>query len=398
VTPPTSDLATLWLSCHVDYACRHSGACCRSGWPLPVDSTVVPAIAEAVVRGRVCTVDGRANWLDGAGGVAAGVAGTFRQVDRGCVFHAPAPPVTGLATARARYCGVHAALGHQALPSSCQHFPRVCLIDDRGVRVSLSHYCPTAASLLVDSDRPVTIVAGPPAVPSRPVPEGLDVRDSLPPRLTDDVLTDHDGASAWERHVVATLAGVAREATVERAVARITDDARRLAEWRPAMNTTLADAVSRLAMESSTDLDGMADRLGDPSAWPAWFAVAADACQGAWLADALPANLAGLDARYVAPSWSAHAGAAGRYLAAKAFGSWIAYQADAAVTLSRWLTLCHAVLRVECARACGDVDRPLDRDRLVQAIRQADLLLVHYADSLAIARTLGNRSGEAASG
>jgi hypothetical protein len=396
--PAPPELATLWLSCHVDYACRHSGACCRSGWPLPVEPAVVSAIDEAVVRGRVWTVDGRANWLDDTAGSAAAVAGTFRQIDGGCIFHAPARPMTVPATARARSCGVHAALGHASLPASCQHFPRVCLIDDRGVRVSLSHYCPTAASLVVDNDAPLTIVAGPPAVPSRPVPEGLDVRDGLPPRLTDGVLTDHDGASAWERHVVATLAGVAREATVERAVARITDDARRLAEWRPAMNTTLADAVSRLVMESSTDLDGMADRLGHPSAWPAWFAVAADACQGAWLADAPPSALADLDGHYVAPRWSAHAGAAGRYLAAKAFGSWIAYQADAAVTLSRWVTLCHAVLRVECARACGDARRPLDRDLLVHAIRQADLLLVHYADSLAIARTLGNRSSEAARG
>jgi hypothetical protein len=396
--PPPADPVTLWLSCHVDYACRHSGACCRSGWPLPVEPAAVSAIDEAVVRGRVWTVDGRANWLDDTAGSPAGVAGTFRQVDGGCVFHAPTPPMTVPATARERYCGIHAALGHPALPSSCQHFPRVCLIGDRGVRVSLSHYCPTAASMLVDADGPVTVVAGPPALPGRAVPEGLDVRDGLPPRLTDDVLADHDGAAAWERHVVATLAGATREPTVERALARIAADARRLAEWRPATNTTLADAVSRLAMESSGHLDDMANRLGDPSAWPAWFAMAADACQGAWLADAPPAHLADFDARYVAPRWPAHAGAAGRYLAARAFGSWIAYQADAAVTLSRWLTLCHAVLRVESARACGAAERPLDRDRLVQAIRQADLLLVHYADSLAIARTLGNRSEEAASG
>ena len=240
----------------------------------------------------------------------------------------------------------------------------------------------------------MTIVAGPPAVPGRPVPEGLDVRDGLPPRLTDDVLTDHDGATAWERHVVATLAGAAREATVERAWRASPPTRARLAAWRPAASTSLADAVAGLA---SRVLGGSRrhapHRLGDPSTWPAWFAMAADACQGAWLADAPPANLADLDARYVAPRWPAHAGAAGRYLAAKAFGSWIAYQADAAVTLSRWLTLCHAVLRVECARACGDAGRPLDRDLLVQAIRQADLLLVHYADWLAIARTLGNRSG-----
>lgn len=391
MTPPTPDPVTLWLSCHVDYACRHSGACCRSGWPLPVEPAVVSAIDDAVVRGRVWTVDGRANWLDDTAGSAAGVAGTFRQIDGGCVFHSPAPPMTVPATTRERYCGVHAALGHPALPSSCQHFPRVCLIDDRGVRVSLSHYCPTAAAMIVDGDGPMTIVDGPPAVPGRPVPEGLDVRGELPPRLTDDVLTDHDGATAWERHVIATLAGARCEATVERALARVVADARRLAEWRPGTNTTLADAVAGLATDAAPDLDGMADRLGQAPAWPAWFAVATDACRGAWLADAPPATLADFDTRYVVPRWAAHAGPAGRYLAAKAFGSWIAYQADAAVSLATWLTMCHAVLRIECARACGVAGRPLDRDLLVQAIRQADLLLVHYADSLAIARRLSAR-------
>lgn len=348
------------------------------------------AIDEAVVRGRVWTVDGRPNWLDDTAGSPADVAGTFRQIDGGCVFHAPAAPMTVSATARDRSCAIHAGLGHSALPSSCQHFPRVCLIDDRGVRVSLSHYCPTAASMLVDGDGPVTVVAGPPAVPGRGVPEGLDARDGLPPRLSEEVLTDLDGAARWERHVIATLAGTTCEPTVERALARLTADARRLAAWRPAANTPLADAVADVAAHPAVDLDDVAGSLGDPSTWPAWFAIAAETCQDAWSVEA-PANVAHLDARYVASHCAAHAGPVGRYLAAKAFGSWIAYQADAAVTLVRWLTLCHAVLRVECARACGAAGRPLDRDLLVQAIRQADLLLVHYGDSLAIARALGDR-------
>ena len=98
------------------------------------------------------------------------------------------------------------------------------------------------------------------------------------------------------------------------------------------------------------------------------------------------------------PAWGDYAGAVRRYLAAKAFGAWITYQADAAVSLAAWLTLCHAVLRIECARACGAASRPLDRELLVHAIRQSDLLLCHYADSLAIARTLGNCLRRAALG
>ena len=61
-------------------------------------------------------------------------------------------------------CGVHRDHGEAMLPASCRHFPRRALIDDRGVFVTLSHYCPTAAGGLFD-DTPLTIVANPPAFP-----------------------------------------------------------------------------------------------------------------------------------------------------------------------------------------------------------------------------------------
>ena len=105
---------------------------------------------------------------------------------------------------------MHATLGHEALPSSCQHFPRVCLVDTRGVRVALSHFCPTAAAMLVDATHPVAIVRGPEAVPGVGVPEGLDARDVLPPSLSDRVLMDLDALTAWEAHIVQALAGPSR--------------------------------------------------------------------------------------------------------------------------------------------------------------------------------------------
>ena len=54
-----------------------------------------------------------------------------------CVFHDPAGR-----------CAIHSALGHDALPLACRQFPRVSVTDPRGVSVTLSHYCPTAAALL----------------------------------------------------------------------------------------------------------------------------------------------------------------------------------------------------------------------------------------------------------
>ena len=46
----------------------------------------------------------------------------------------------------------------------------------------------------------------------------------------------------------------------------------------------------------------------------------------------------------------------------------------------RAVAVAQAVLQVEAVRACAEPGAHLDRERLKQAIRQADLLLLHYAD------------------
>lgn len=385
IRPPDDAVATRWLSCHVDYACRHSGACCRSGWPLPVDARAVAVIDAALASGRLRTMDGAPGWRLEPVDAPADIAGTFRQVAGACVFHVP-----GAAGAGDRRCAVHAALGHVALPSSCQHFPRVCLIDRRGVRVSLSHYCPTAASMLIEYEGPVTVVDGPAAVPGVDVPEGLDARRDLPPRLTGRVLTDLDGFDAWERHLVEVLAGEGAAPRAEDAVAVVLADARRVAEWRPGV-LTFGEAVTALARTRAPVTPPSRDvaAMLDPGTWVASMTVAAAACRLPWTWADAPADLAALDARYVAIAWDDHGVIVRRYLAAKAFGSWLAYQADAALGVASWLRLCLGVLRLEAVRACAVAGRRLDRELLHTALRQADLLLVHYADSLSMARACG---------
>jgi hypothetical protein len=90
-------------------------------------------------------------------------------------------------------CGVY-----ESRPQSCRHFPYVCLIDARGVSVSLSHYCPTAASLLFEHEGPIEIVEGPAPVVGLEIPEGLDARESLPPRESERRLMSLDDFSRWE--------------------------------------------------------------------------------------------------------------------------------------------------------------------------------------------------------
>ena len=113
-------------------------------------------------------------------------------------------------------------------PMSCVHFPYVCLIDARGVHVTLSHYCPTAASLLFAHRGPIEIVEGPSPVPAHEIPEGLDARESLPPlaeialgpksqapspksRAPGPRLMSFDEFSDWERAELRTLKLMAGE-------------------------------------------------------------------------------------------------------------------------------------------------------------------------------------------
>ncbi|MEP7116225.1 MAG: hypothetical protein ABI880_01495 [Acidobacteriota bacterium] len=394
----TTSASTLWLSCHVDYACRHSGACCRSGWPLPVESAVATAIHAAVTAERVRTIDGDPIWLHESALAPPGLAGTLRQTSGGCVFHVPQAATGSGAAAGSRHCAVHATLGSEALPASCLHFPRVCLIDARGVRVSLSHYCPTAAAMLFDHEGPVEIVAGPDAVPGGGVPEGLDVRDELPPRLTPSVLMDLEALTAWERVVVQTLAGEdAPAGTPAEALAVLRAYAERLVVWTPGGETTLAEVVGTLLTtplpRGAGGTVASAERGSDGGPYRLerqrrTMKMVTGACQSPWTWPAAPANVDELDRAFVAPHWPDAGSLVRRYLATRAFGAWVTYQADAARGLVRFLQMAHDVLRVETARACGDARRSLDYDLLHSAVRQTDLLLAHYVDSLSIARLL----------
>ncbi|MFN7979241.1 MAG: hypothetical protein U0P30_13985, partial [Vicinamibacterales bacterium] len=344
--------STLWLSCHVHYACRHSGVCCTAGWPLPVEDTVVPAIDDAVTRGRLTTIDGRTAWLLESAEAPPGMAGTLRQRDGACVFHRPragAPPESA-----SHECAVHATLGYAALPSTCQHFPRVALIDDRGVRVSLSHVCPTALDLLASQAGPVTIVPGPSAVPGRETPEGLDARGELPPALNDRVLMDLETLTLWEAHVVETLAGPdAVEAAIDDVVAALMHQASVLAAWTPrrgSLAESTREILARpLALARVSSSPGAAERT---------HARVAATCRPPWTWAPSPDLVPVLDAWWVEAERGAFSPLIRRYLATRAFGAWAQYQAGGLVASASWLRTVLDVLRVEAARAAAAAGRP----------------------------------------
>jgi hypothetical protein len=347
---------------HVRYACRHSGACCSSGWAIPVEQDKLT---------RIAALRSTDEWLLAATEAPPDVAGVLaRGTDGHCVFHR-----AGLSSSR---CGIHRALGPAALPAACQHFPRECLIDRRGVFVTLSHYCPTAASLLFEHSGPVEIVEGPPANPHGEA-EGLDARDVLPPLLTQGVLMDLDAYSAWEAHAVRSLAGqasLAAEASPEAVLDTLAADAARLMKWRPG-GITLRDAIRAL---------DRADVRRDAVTPPDWntemqlVALVHDAIAEDQRPAALPRPARELFTLDRARDWQAHALVINRFLAAHAFASWAAYQGRGLDAMIRELRTVLAVLRYEVLRACEQSQGTLTDATLKEAIRQSDLLLVHLAE------------------
>src|SRR5918992_40042 len=160
------------LSFHADYRCRHSGECCTADWDVPVEVPIFRSLTEAIDAGRLVPIQERAFVTEPD--LPSGAGAMLDRTPGGD-------------------CVVHRDLGEAALPATCRHFPRLAVRDARGTFITLSHFCPTAASMLFREDVGVEIVTAPPAFPPADY-EGLVVNsDDWPPLLNPRVLMDLDG-------------------------------------------------------------------------------------------------------------------------------------------------------------------------------------------------------------
>ena len=246
----------------------------------------------------------------GGGSVAA------RHADGTCTFFEDA----------SRHCAIHDAGGHAALPVSCRMFPRVVLQDGRGTFISLSHFCPTAAALLFEEPEnaslPAGIVDAPAALTDVGPLDGLDARDVWPPLVRPGVMMDLESYGEWERLGVELLT---REAVLpDESLDALAWATGRIASWSPGGTAPLRhlvfDTFGTLT-PPATDTLAIEDR------------------------------------------------AIKRWLAARLFGNWVAYQGDGLQAIVRYLQDCLATVRTELAR---------DGNAL-EAIRRSDLLIVHKA-------------------
>ena len=230
------------LAFHAKYACRHTGACCSSGWPIPVEADGVRIIETAARAGRMGDAH-RLTLLVRPAGAPAATPALLPTVNDTCAFRHDDPDA---------HCAVHRALGHDALPLACRQFPRITVHDPRGISVTLSHYCPTAAHLIgydrFDGyggyDRYGTrILVNPPGFPGSAEYVGLDAREALPPLLRPDLLMDWESWWRIEELAVETLLG--RGNSADEALALVRGAVHRLDQWRPDTGVHLQDEVDR---------------------------------------------------------------------------------------------------------------------------------------------------------
>ena len=184
------------LSIHANYGCRDSGACCTAGWRIPVEPATEHAVTSLIAAGALK----RKN--DDPFERQEGLTVTALAADGACVFFERGWGVTP------HRCAIHRAAGQDAKPVACRQFPRVSLQDARGISVSLSHFCPTAAELLFEPGVPLEVVEAPPAFPSAEGYDGLNAVDALPPLVAPGMLMDLEAYDAWERHMVAVLSPI----------------------------------------------------------------------------------------------------------------------------------------------------------------------------------------------
>ena len=369
------------LSIHADYRCRSSGACCRSGWDIPVEPAAEERIHEGMGHGRLRPA---LAWARPARGLPQRARVLLRVLPSGeCVFLEHGTP---------RLCAVQRQLGAAAMPSACRQFPRIATLTPTGVSLTLSHYCPTAATLLFRDDVALAVVSDPPAFPASWPYDGLDARDAFPPLLRPGVLTSWAAHARLEEHAVAVLGR--EDVSVGQALTQLAAEAEALRAWTVASGP-FDDLVTRVIV---TPAPPPAPGLPLDAVLADWERVATVVPSGHPLPksprQAVEAFGSARAQAAVEEGCVASRRAVGRWLAAKAFASWLALQGEGLRTTALGLRVALGSLRAEAARGCAEAGRALDADLLKEAIRRADRLLVHLADPEALARRLSR--GESA--
>lgn len=349
----------------VPYACGHTGSCCRTGWPIPIEPAPLELLRRADAAGQLSPL-ARAPWLNGT------ILGHTQE--DWCSFHDRESRTAG--------CRLETALGPTALPFSCRQFPRLLLADDRGWHLSLSAWCGTAARLILHGDAQgveerTFLSIDHIQVDPRVHVEGLDARGAWPPQLRPGVLAGHGAYEAWERRVLAEFlqpveAGRSRLASQMTAALCWTDAIR---AWRAA-DGDLSVLIQRPWRRLSCD-HLLQRAAGDVALRHRVLTPLLAEVPAAWRPPAWPQGLTDTDTTPTPLTRDLAERALARYLATRLMGSWIAYQGEGLRSVLASLVSAYALACLALASAPGQV---LTLGHMTSAIRAADWLLLHLLD------------------
>ena len=358
------------IALHADYLCRHSGVCCTEPWAIPVERVRHARLQSALDSGALRPSGAPAVLFESAEGIDPDASAVVGRSGRACVFFEPA---------RGRLCAIHRDLGHAAMPSACQHFPRIVALDPRGVMLSLSHVCPTVGDLLLaDVAGWNRLVGGGRVVIDGLEWTGLDAREALPPQVNSSLLWDWESMTTFEEHALDVLGGASPELALgvigaaAAALSRL-----ETAELRPRVLDAFTDAVAT-ASPVEPDLAGLT-------------ALAGRCTSG------LPSAAGWIEkpVRDIASSrqaWESVAPQVTRYLAARLLASPVMYHALDVRVWSLWLQACYSVLRVAFAHESARTGTATSHAALKAAAADSDRLLVHALDAGPFAAALFARS------
>ncbi|MEW5983808.1 MAG: hypothetical protein AB1806_15765 [Acidobacteriota bacterium] len=377
------------LNIHADYGCRQSGACCSAGWDIPVGPDVAARLEAALHDGRLRTAGTPAPGLSALVRTPAPPAGAAavlgKDASGGCVF---------LDRDDHNHCIVHRNLGQDLLPEACRHFPRITLLDRRGVHVTLSHFCPTAAAMLLRDDvTDLCVVEDAPRRMSGPDDEGFDATRTIPPLLRPGVAFDLDAYTRWEAWQIAVLGR--DDLGAEQAIETIAHAADLLRSWTPARGALLC-SVEQAAADAGSAITARPRAVSRrPQPCPRAAAAPlrtyrsiAGLVRPGLPAPAEPPEFGPTFTSFVEPVWAEYSRPVRRYVAAKAFAAWSAYQGEGVRTNAAVLGVVLDVLKVECVGQTQPARRPLDARLLCEAFRRSDLLLEHLVDRIDLVRRL----------
>jgi Fe-S-cluster containining protein len=358
------------LAFHALYRCRHAGVCCTSGWTIPVEAPLYRSLKSALEWGQL-----RPDGLHRVDDLFEPVTDLpdrepvvlRRKPDGSCVF---------FERGRGNLCAIQRQIDHAHLPSACRHFPRVAVIDPRGTFVTLSHVCPTAARMLLEEVAGEVVTSGP-VIEHHLALEGLDARDALPPLIRPDLLWNWDGWDRWERGSVALLAR--NDRSIEGSLGALLQAVRAVRTWGPS-DGPLEDAVAVALEAAVAPAEPLA--LSDASLLRLCSAVEAS------IPAALKPSGLAVNPTFDVPGWDRWRGPVGRYLSARAFANWVGYYGADLHTWFASVLSAYAVLRACAAARIADGGAPEDPEVLLQALADADRLVVHLASAPALAAEL----------